>query len=153
MDKTFEDCLKDTNITNIIHTVSNKFIKAIDPHELSSIAMVTLWRCVEKYDNTRGTKFTSYLYQQLLYAFKNELKKKKPEFCSDSLEKISNNKSEHEAFEILNSLPTKTKTLLEQRYYHNMTMSEIAEANGYSRETARRRLKNAINTCQKIVKN
>ena len=30
-----------------------------------------------------------------------------------------------------------------------MTMVEIGEANGYSRETARRRLKKAIKICQK----
>jgi RNA polymerase sigma factor (sigma-70 family) len=152
MDKTFEDYLKDSNITNIIHTVSNKFIKSIDPHDISSISMATLWRCVQRYDKTKGTKFTSYLYQQLLYAFKNELKKRKLEFCCDSLEKISDEKTKQEAFDILNSLPQKTKKLLEQRYYDNMTMTEIAEANGYSRETARRRLKNAITTCEKMVK-
>jgi RNA polymerase sigma factor (sigma-70 family) len=152
MDKTFEDYLKDSNITNIIHTVSNKFIKSIDQHDISSISMATLWRCIERYDSTKGTKFTSYLYQQLLYAFKNELKKRKLEFCCDSIEKISDEKTRQEAFDILNSLPQKTKKLLEQRYYDNMTMTEIAEANGYSRETARRRLKNAINACQKMTK-
>jgi DNA-directed RNA polymerase specialized sigma24 family protein len=44
------------------------------------------------------------------------------------------------------------KTLLEQRFFHNMTMTEIADENGYSRETARRRLKKAIRMCKNLVK-
>ena len=42
------------------------------------------------------------------------------------------------------------KNILNQRFFQNMTMVEIAKANGYSRETARRRLKTAIKKCKKI---
>lgn len=152
MDKNIETYLNDPNVKGIIATVSNKFSKAIDVDDISSISMCTLWRCIKKYDNTRGAKFTSYLYQQLVYAFKNELKKKKLEFNSESFEKSFSESDKNEVFDILESLPIGMKNILRQRYFGNMTMTEIADENGYSRETARRRLKKAISLCKNIVK-
>jgi len=153
MDKNIENYLKDSNIRNIINSVSNKFMYALDHNDISSIAMVTLWKCIEKYDPTKGAKFTSYLYQQLSYALKNELKKKNIEYASDSIEQPISFSIKNEVFDILESLPNSMKTLLEQRFFHNMTMTEIADENGYSRETARRRLKKAIRMCKNLVKN
>lgn len=174
MDKTFEDYLNDPNIKNIIRSVSNRY-PYIDQDERSSIGMLTLWKCIDKYDNKKGTKFTSYLYQQLSYAFKNELKKKRPEFAVDNLDGVvhrsyclSTSSSEDrkrnrtpkrtleiseakiDSFDMLSGLPEQCQSILQQRYFKNMTMAEIANANGYSRETARRRLKKAIKTCRKM---
>jgi RNA polymerase sigma factor (sigma-70 family) len=152
MDKNIETYLSDPNIKGIIATVSNKFSRAIDRDEISSISMCTLWRCINKYDNSRGAKFTSYLYQQLVYAFKNELKKRKTEFSSESFEKAFSEEDKTQVFDIMESLPSSMKDVLKQRYFGNMTMTEIADENGYSRETARRRLKKAISLCKNIVK-
>lgn len=153
MDKNIENYLKDSNIRNIINSVSNKFMYALDHNDISSISMVTLWKCIEKYDPTKGAKFTSYLYQQLLYALKNELKKRSIEYSSDSIEQPIDFHAKNEVFDILESLPNGMKILLQQRFFHNMTMTEIADENGYSRETARRRLKKAIRMCKNLVKN
>ena len=75
MDKSFEDYLNDTNIVNIMNKVASRYKRAIDLDEIESIKMLTLWKCVDKYDPERGAKFTSYLYQQLNWALKNKLKK------------------------------------------------------------------------------
>ena len=72
-----EELLKDPSIIGIMKAVENKYSKNIDPDQLESIKLNTLWECTKKYDETRGAKFTSFLYQQLNFAFKNELKKKK----------------------------------------------------------------------------
>lgn len=52
----------------------------------------------------------------------------------------------------MESLPEDMKKIIKQRFYGNMTMNEIAEKNGYSRETARRHLNKAISLCKKISK-
>jgi RNA polymerase sigma factor (sigma-70 family) len=116
--------------------------------------MLTLWKCIEKYDPDRGAKFTSYLYQQLSFAFKNELKKKKQMWYRDNaqIDIISNNDDHDSHIEFrdtISGLPEDVSTILRQRFLGNMTMVEIAKANGYSRETARRRLKTAIKICKK----
>ena len=152
-----EDLLKDSNVVNIMNAVANRYIKSIDPDEIESIKMITLWKCRDKYDPNRGAKFTSYLYQQLSFAFKNELKKKKQMWYRDNVQlDLLNSKSswrgEYSAREFadnLSGLPEDVEQILKQRFISNMTMVEIAKVNGYSRETARRRLKRAIKICQK----
>jgi RNA polymerase sigma factor (sigma-70 family) len=151
MDRKFEDYFEDQNILNIMNKVANYYKKAVDLDEVESIKMDTLWKCVNKYQKDRGAKFTSYLYQQLTYAFKNRIKKKKVEFSCDTLEKQDfNMSSKKEVYDIMHGLSDEIKNILNQRFFQNMTMVEIAKANGYSRETARRRLKNAIKKCKKI---
>ena len=153
MDK-IENYLKNPDVVNIMNAVSNKYSKSIDLDEIDSIKMLTLWKCIEKYDPDRGAKFTSYLYQQLSFAFKNELKKKKQMWYRDNaqIDIISNNDDHDSHIEFrdtISGLPEDVSTILRQRFLGNMTMVEIAKANGYSRETARRRLKTAIKICKK----
>ena len=157
MDK-IENFLKNPDVVNIMNCVSNKYCKSIDVDEIESIKMLTLWKCIEKYDPDRGAKFTSYLYQQLSFAFKNELKKKKPILFRDNnqIDTIHGAKGVNEKHNIstefndtISGLPDDVSEILQQRFLGNMTMVEIAKANGYSRETARRRLKTAIKICKK----
>tara|TARA_Y100000004_G_C8876160_1_gene395495 strand:- start:127 stop:648 length:522 start_codon:yes stop_codon:yes gene_type:complete len=164
----FEEKWNDSNIKNIMNKISNRYIKNIDFDDIESIKMNTLWKCIEKYDKNRGTKFTSYLYQQLSYAFKNKVKKKRVEFTlSDmdesksgytvaqclhrGMEKQKNNYlSKIEVIDIVSDLEPEVAHIIKQRFYNNMTMKEIGKRNGYSRETARRKLKNAIKICKSI---
>jgi RNA polymerase sigma factor (sigma-70 family) len=154
MDK-IDELLKDPNIVNIMNAVSNRYNRSIDRDEIDSIKMITLWKCIDKYDASRGAKFTSYLYQQLSFAYKNELKKKKQMLYLDSLQLdfIKSDSvykdSSREFMDVLSGLPKDVSEILKQRYIGNMTMVEIAKANGYSRETARRRLKRAVKICKK----
>ena len=154
MDK-IDKLLKDPNIVNIMNAVSSRYTRSIDRDEIESIKMITLWKCIDKYDASRGAKFTSYLYQQLSFAFKNELKKRKQMIYLDSvkLDFIKSDSvyrdSSREFIDTLLGLPEDVSSILKQRYLGNMTMVEIAKANGYSRETARRRLKRAIKMCKK----
>ena len=74
MDSKMRQLLSDPNILGIMNAVGSKY-RSIDPDQLESIKLNTLWECAKKYDPKRGTKFTSYLYQNLVYAFKNELKR------------------------------------------------------------------------------
>lgn len=148
----FEEKWTNADIINIMNKVGNRYIKNVDRDDIESVKMNTLWKCIEKYDETRGTKFTSYLYQQLSYALKNQVKKKRQEFnCTHQFEKMDVNQiNRGEVFDIVTGLDKEDAMIIEQRFYHNMTMKEIGKKNGYSRETARRRLKNAVKMCQNI---
>tara|TARA_Y100001938_G_scaffold147891_1_gene230183 strand:- start:729 stop:1193 length:465 start_codon:yes stop_codon:yes gene_type:complete len=150
MDKTFENYWNKIDIQNIMNKVAGRYKSAIDFDDIESIKMQTLWKCIEKYDKSRGSKFTSYLYQQLSFAFKNKLKSKKVEFANGEIEKPDpRSRNKYEVIDILTGLDADLEEVITQRFYHNMTMVEIGHANGYSRETARRRLKKAIKTCKK----
>ena len=168
-----EKLLKDSNIVNIMNAVANRYSRSIDRDEIESIKMITLWKCIDNYYPTRGEKFTSYLYQQLSFALKNELKKKRDMVYLDNVEldffcyargnSTKNLRAAKDAYypkslfvdhrkeftDALTGLPEDVSGILKQRYIGNMTMIEIARANGYSRETARRRLKRAVKICKK----
>lgn len=151
LNKKFEDKWNDTNVRNIMNKVSNRYKLNIDFDDIESIQMQTLWKCIEKYDPSRGTKFTSYVYQQLSYALKNKVKKKRVEYNVEEFDKVDSNYSNKlEVMDIMCGLDNDTSEIIEQRFYHNMTMKEIGAANGYSRETARRKLKNAIKLCKSV---
>ena len=150
LNNNFEEYWKSSDVQNIMNKVANRYKKSIDMDDIESIKMQTLWRCIDKYDESRGTKFTSYLYQQRTFAFKNKLKKKRMEFNNDSIEKQDTNTvNKMEVFDILTGLEPELRDVIDKRFYHNMTMVEIGESNGYSRETARRRLKKALKICKK----
>ena len=131
-----------------MNKVANRYRRNIDVDEIESIKMNTLWKCIEKHDENKS-KFTSFLYSQLSFALKNKVKKKKLEYNSPSIEKEDFKAVvSMEYTDIVSGLPEETREILNQRFYQNLTMKEIGKINGYSRETARRRLKNAINLCK-----
>tara|TARA_R110000824_G_scaffold274367_1_gene463069 strand:- start:894 stop:1376 length:483 start_codon:yes stop_codon:yes gene_type:complete len=153
MDKNIEVYLKDKNILNIMNKVSFPYKNNIDYNEIDSIKMDVLWNCINKYDKNRGSKFTSYLYQQLSFAFRSKVKKKKKEFptCSIMLENNTichKTQSDMNYYDILEGLPIDVSCIIKQRFLENMTMKEIGSANGYSRETARRKLLKAVKICK-----
>ena len=151
MDKDIENYLKDKNILNIMNKVSFPYKNNIDHDEIDSIKMDILWDCINKYDPTRGSKFTSYLYQQLSFAFRSRVKKKKKEYSSEFVRDNTpclKTQSDTNCYDILEGLPLDVSSIIKQRFVENMTMKEIGNANGYSRETARRKLLKAVKICR-----
>ena len=144
----FEEAHKSIDNKRIMDKVASKYSRIIDPDELESLKLITLWECTKNYDPSRNMKFTSYLYQQLGYKIKNTIKKLSREFTNSSIESPSLPK---ENFDILvDGLSPEAQSILKQKFLKNMTMEEIGTANGYSRETARRKVKKALTQFQKI---
>lgn len=154
MNQQFETYWNNQSIQNIMNKLSNRYSRNIDHDVLDSIKMDILWKCIDKYDKSKGTKFTSFLYQQLSYAFKNEIKKKRKEFHTESFDKQDENYDMMiNVFDVVTGLDKQTEDILKMRFYDNLTMAEIGKINGYSRETARRRLHSAIQRCKKSSNN
>ena len=147
MDSKMRELLSDPNVNGIMNAVASRY-KTIDPDQIDSIKLNTLWECIKKYDPEKGAKFTSFLYQNLNFAFKNELKKKSREFSTDVLENNTPDTTVSNS-DIFDGIPLESAKLIKQKYIYNMTMNEIGKMNGYSRETARRKVAKAV----KIYKN
>jgi DNA-directed RNA polymerase specialized sigma24 family protein len=142
MDSKMKQLLSDSNIIAIMNAVASRY-RTIDPDQVESIKLNTLWECSKKYDPERGAKFTSFLYQNLNFAFKNELKKKVREFATDTLENNTPDVNIDNT-DIFDGIPSEYANLIKQKYIYNMTMNEIGKMNGYSRETARRKVAKAV---------
>jgi RNA polymerase sigma factor (sigma-70 family) len=144
----FEEANDNMDYRRIMDKVGSRYNRAVDQDELESLKLLTLWECTKNYDPSRNMKFTSYLYQQLDYKIKNFLKKRSREFTNSTIEAPYTPK---ENFEILiDGLNGESQSVLRQKFLGNMTMEEIGKANGYSRETARRKVKKALCQFQKI---
>ena len=113
MDKEMRKLLSDPNVVGIMNAVGSRY-RTIDPDQLDSIKLNTLWECAKKYDPTRGTKFTSFLYQNLTFAFKNELKKKIREFATETIE-LNTAAKATDYTDIFDGVPSEHAELLKQK--------------------------------------
>lgn len=147
----FDEAVQNNDYKKIMFSVCNRYRKILNEDDADSLRLQTLWECCQKYDpeHPKKAKFTSYLYDRLNCRIKNFLKKKNREktgylpeksYSTDTLE-----------FEILHSLTEEEKMILTQSYLENMTIEEIGKANGYSRETARRRLCKIRKKCRELL--
>ncbi len=150
MGKGIEEYLKDKDVIMIMNKVSWPYKYNIDFDEIDSLKMSVLWDCVKKYDPEKGAKFTTYLYQQLSFAFRSKVKKKKREFSGHvgADKPCEKTQSDMNYYDILEGLPGDVSEIIKQRFIENMTMKEIGRVNGYSRETARRKLSKAVKICK-----
>ena len=142
MNKNIDEAVKNIDYKKIMDKVCSKYQRFVDPDDISSLRYVTLWECLNKFDPSRNVKFTSYLYQQLTFAIKNFLKKKKREFTTIPFDVCGKTSTENLEVVMLD-FPEEYSRLLKQKYIYRMTMTEIGQMNGYSRETARRRFNKA----------
>ena len=73
-------------LVNKYEVLINQFIRKyrsicekyqIDTDELRQICLIGLWKAQENFDDTKGTSFTTYAYNQMNYAIKNRLREVK----------------------------------------------------------------------------
>lgn len=73
-------------LVNKYEALINQFIRKyrsicekyqIDSDELRQLCLIGLWKAQEKFDDTKGTSFTTYTYNQIEYSIKNRLREVK----------------------------------------------------------------------------
>lgn len=124
----------------IMKTVIGKFTKIIKDYELlEQLAMIGLWNALIKYDSSKQTKFTSYLYSSVRWQILTHLKPKQVKMVS--LEEIGELKEEFINMEsLLDSLSDYEKAILWKRDVENRTLAEISSEYNGCIETTRRHL-------------
>lgn len=162
-DRKFDEAINNDYYKKIMHKVCNENLKGVcSKDEIKSIIMNTLWGCLQKFDNTKNVKFSSYLYRSIQNNSRRVYNKKSKEFKNQeyienyhSILKVDNS-SKEEARDIMMSiedLNPELHNILVQKFYYNMTNKEIGERNGYGKEAARKKLKKALDLCREIVYN
>lgn len=157
---TFQEAIRNEYYKKILYKVCNENLRDVcTKDEIQSIAMSTLWNCLQKYKTNENVKFSSYLYRSIqnnsrrLYKKKIKVSKERQLFSTQT-ELIFDPKSKEEARDILMSVKEKDEVLyniLIQKFFHGMTNKEIGQANGYGKEAARKKLKKALELCREIV--
>lgn len=137
-----DEALENIDYKKIMDSVCAKYSKTVDPDDMSSLRLEILWKCLNSFDEDRGVKFTTFLYQQLNYAMMNQLRIRRREKNGIPFDICHKPKENIEV--LLSDLNEDQKRILKQRYLDRMTMVEIGVKNGYSRETARRAVNSAL---------
>jgi len=158
MDLDFETAKDNLDYIRIAKTATRKYMKYLTEEEAYSLQMLGLWDAVRKFDPTRGTKFTTFLYTRVVFAVKNyhmnkeqKYKARHKSYEHSDLSSVANSKklfaTTSKVLELITDLDEDDRTLLEERYIHNMTYDEIATRHGYCKETARRKIIRAQEKC------
>jgi len=158
----FQEAVRNEYYKKCLYKVCNENLRDVcTKDEIQSIAMSTLWNCLQKYKVNPNVKFSSYLYRSIqnnsrrLYKKKIKVAKERQLFTNQT-ELIFDPKSAEEARDILMSVKEKDFELyniLIQKFFHGMTNKEIGQSNGYGKEAARKKLKKALELCREIVYN
>lgn len=154
-DEELRKALKNQDNINVMNKICMKYIGVIPYEELERCKLVAVWQAIEKYDPSKGNcKFTSFLCNRLfwecqkqLYEIKKTKKIPKSDAASSLIAEIcgfENNYDSVEMKEALEKLDTESKQIIFKRFYESKTTKEIGQENGYGRETARRRIIQAL---------
>jgi RNA polymerase sigma factor (sigma-70 family) len=157
----FQEAINNDYYRKIMSKVCSENLRGIcSKDELKSIMMTTLLGCLQKFDDNKKVKFSSYLYRSIQNNTRRIYNKKSREFKNkefiDNYHSLvdTNFENKEEARDILMSLQELNPELyniIVQKFYYGMTNKEIGQSNGYGKEAARKKLKKAIQLCREIV--
>lgn len=142
---TIEEALESKEVQKVMHKASSRFTRQLDVDTLQSCHMVALWRAMEKFDFSRGTKFMTYLYKCVFVEclkeakFINKGRKLEQRKLHDNIEATRNDPS-LTLVDIMDEISNEEEAELLRDKLANKTIAEMAESRNVSRETVRRQL-------------
>ena len=129
----------------LVRSIATKYNKLGIPHEdLEQEGMIGLLEAADKYEEDKGAKFSTYAtYWIKKYILAAVDKEKKHSLNSTNLnEEITKDKKaisikQTENFDLSSDMPENEKTVLTMLFQDELTLKEIAEELGISRERVR----------------
>ncbi len=156
----FNAALANEDNIRIIRSVTSGYANVLSKEDRESCGMIALWRTLQYYQPQYNQKLTTSLVRFVRWQCDSELLRQKPkkyefrpripmdQYCeefdgepptmgeyAESLEHIR---------ERMKALPEIEQLVVEQYYFKRMTMDQVGQANGYSKETAREKINKAV---------
>jgi hypothetical protein len=141
MNNKIETALKDENILKIMNKASKRFKNQLDSDCIKTCQLNALWKTFVNYDETKGAKFTTYLYKGVFIECMKEIKFRNKNKCFGKLH--NNISSESDPFFLIDLLDEFTNDYDRELIcskLSNMTISEISDKVGKNRESVRRKI-------------
>lgn len=145
----------------IIRSVLRRYANSLPQEDLDSCGMHGLWRALMYHRDSFGQKFTTSLHRFVVWEVRRELrrvntKKLKSTVSLGSHDYVDENSEENENWFFVDSisvLPNEDqRSILWMYYVDGLTLEQIGNKNGYSKETARQKIGKAIRTLREFVK-
>jgi DNA-directed RNA polymerase sigma subunit (sigma70/sigma32) len=162
MNKTFEDLVEDKEIRKVGYKAASSFKRSLTKEEIDSCVLNALWRSWSKFDPSKNTKFTSYLYKGVILEFltlykfnmsyQNRIKKIKSDMPSDNVKKyfyVDKRFGEYDIKDLVKNCDD--PELIVDRFWNLKTLKEMADERGVSIELVRIRINKILKNFEKKI--
>lgn len=138
--------LKDENILKIMNKASKRFKNQLDSDAIKTCQLNALWKTFVNHDESKGAKFTTYLYKGVFIECMKEIKFASKNKCHGKLHSnIPSNVNPFIYTDLMDEFPNENDRNLINDRLSNMTISEIASKHGKNRESVRRKINKLAN--------
>jgi DNA-directed RNA polymerase specialized sigma subunit len=123
------------------------YVRAMSNEMLESSKMIGMWQALRRFNPQKNTKFTSFLLDNVKWQCLGVIDHERPyqTFPFTVIDGMVQNRTSESNFEILiDGLDEITQTVMRQRFIDRHTFKEIGKINGFSHETASKKVKKAI---------
>jgi hypothetical protein len=138
--------LKDENILKIMNKASKRFKNQLDPDVIKTCQLNALWKTFLNHDESKGAKFTTYLFKGVFIECMKEIKFVNKNRCHSKLHNnIASNINSFIYTDLMDEFPNENDQNLINDRLSKMTISEIASKYGKNRESVRRKINKLAN--------
>jgi RNA polymerase sigma factor (sigma-70 family) len=157
-DEQFSAAWENVEYRKIMQSAMRRYRGVIPADEMNSCKMIGLWESLKRYDKSKGRKFTTYLYCGILMQCRKRINRFKyitldvvASYMDLNKMNLDAEMTREKVRDSVDKLDDELRDLIYSRFFDGKTLREIAKENGYSIETARRRIKKAICKLKKII--
>ena len=163
METQLKKVLEDKETMNIANYAASGYSSSLTKDEIENCIYNAVWNALDKFDESKGAKFSTFLHRGVRLQCQKRLnfnkRYKTINYYEDSVcSKINRNinqeiYSQDLKFEIKDEIENcEDPDILYDRYYNNMTLTEIANKKNTSYETIRNKIKKNLKIIKKRIR-
>lgn len=143
MKNNIENLLNNEDIVKVANNAAKSFRGCLSKDEIQNCIVNAIWEANKKYKSDGKAKFTSYLHTGVKFQCLSQKKfnnNKKKSSLNPNIEEKTNHFASIDMLDTINEVCDDPQLIID-RFYKDMTVSEIAKNTGVSGESIRTRLK------------
>ncbi len=144
MNNKVDKYLNDQDVIGVANAAAKSFFGVLSKDEIQNCILNAIWKASSKFDKRHNVKFTSYIHNGVVLECLNQRKfnrnKQSKKLTSINIPDPSNYFDGFEMRDLIDSV-CEDPSIIYDRYYKNMTVSEIAKERNVCGETIRIRLR------------
>lgn len=147
----YEQALKNEDNNNILEKVISKYRDTLDEDDLVHCKLISLWKALKAFDNSRQAKFTSFLYV-VTDNYCKSMCKTNNKTVTLNIDLPSDTTPFYDMIDLddlLEQIPEYSSFVVE-RYILGMTWDEIAKKNNCNRVYAMKQVNRGIEKMKRI---
>lgn len=151
--KTVEDAINNEDIMKIARKAANTFYHYLSQDEIDSCILYAIWKAINSYDTSHGSKFTTYLYNGVIMECLTQKKFNVKKNNKKINKSTKNYYFESNKIDMMDEIiKCEDPDLIYDYFYKNKSIKEIAFERGVSGETIRLKIKKCLRKIKKTLK-